>query len=174
MKKRVISLLFFFVLLGATQTSYSQDFPYHLYAPRTMAELAVLSSAAEETQSIGLTKIGISANPFYSAVRLEYGGEVRKLSERKLGFYKLWSATLNVGSTNTKHSVLDILQKEFLFKECDKEYWITVSTPAANDFPKDMKKGDRITLYLMLAGGLKYDKEAWNEMFLANSFKNYQ
>lgn len=139
-----------------------------------MAELAILSSAAEEAQTVGLTKIGISANPFYSAVRLEYAGEVRNLSERKIGYYKMWAAALNVGSTDTKQNVLDILQKEFLFKECDKEYWITVSTPAANDFPKNMKKGDRITLYLMLAGGMKYDKEPWSGMYLANSFKDYQ
>lgn len=116
----------------------------------------------------------ISANPFYSAVRLEYGGETRNLSERKLGYYKMWATSLDIGSTNSKQSVLDILQKEYLFKECDKEYWITVSTPAANDFPKDMKKGDRLTLYLMLAGGMKYDKEPWNGMYLANSFKVYQ
>ena len=174
MKNPTISLLIFVALLCAAESTYSQEFPYHLYAPRTIAELAVLSSAAEEGQTIGLTKIGISANPFYSAIRLEYGGEVRNLSERKLGFYKIWAATLNVGGTNTRQKILDILQREFLFKECDKEYWITVSTPAANDFPKNMKKGDRITLYLMLAGGIKYDKEPWNGMYLANSFKNYQ
>lgn len=139
-----------------------------------MAELAILGSEIEDGQTVGLTKIGISANPFYSAVRLEYAGEVRNLSERKLGYYKMWAASLNVGSTNTNVKVLDILKKEFLFKECDKEYWITVSTPAANDFPKDMKKGDRITLYLMLAGGMKYDKEAWTGMYLANSFKDYR
>ena len=174
MKLQVSSLLFLFVLLGASQSAYSQGFPYHLYAPRTMAELDKWSSANGETQKIGQTSIGISADPFYSAVRLEYAGEVRDLSERKMGFYKLWAATLNVASTNTDASVLDILQKEFLFKECDKEYWITVSTPAANDFPENMKKGDRLTLYLMMAGGLSYDKEAWSGMFLANSFKIYE
>ena len=173
MKKRVISQIFVVAVLGIAQTVYSQGFPYHLYDPRTMAELAELSSAGQETQTIGLTQIGISANPFYSAVRLEYVGEARNLSERKLAFYKLWAATLNVGSSNTKVNVLDIIEKEYLFKECDKEYWITVSTPAANDFPKNMKKGDRITLYLMLAGGMKYDKEARNGMFLANSFRYY-
>ncbi|HMO82219.1 MAG TPA: hypothetical protein PKD24_15690 [Pyrinomonadaceae bacterium] len=174
MKKRVISRFLVVALLGIAQTVYAQDFPYHLYAPRTMAELAELSSVAEETQTIGLTQIGISAKPFYSAVRLEYVGGPRDLTERKLGFYKIWASALNVQSANTKANVLDILQKEYLFKECDKEYWITVSTPAANDLPKNMKKGDRITLYLMLAGGMKFDKEAWNGMYLANSFRNYE
>ena len=174
MMNRLDSLFVFVVLFGAAQVSFSQGFPYHLYSPRTMAELAVLGSEIEDGQTVGLTKLGISANPFYSAVRLEYAGEMRNLSERKIGYYKMWAAALDVGSTNTKQNVLDILQKEYLFKECDKEYWITVSTPAANDFPKEMKKGNRITLYLMLAGGMKYDKEAWTGMYLANSFQNYQ
>ncbi len=173
MKTRLISQFLVIAFLGIAQTVYSQDFPYHVYAPRTMSELAELSHPGE-TQTIGKTQIGISANPFYSAVRLEYGGESRNLSDRKLGFYKLWAAALNVGSANTDADVLDIIRKEYLFKECDKEYWITISTPAANDLPKNLKKGDRITLYLMLAGGLRYDKEAWNGMYLGNSFKIYE
>jgi|SRR5690606_9545778 len=174
MKVQLIFLLFLLILFGATQSAYSQGFPYHLYAPRTMSELDMWSSANGETQKIGQTSIGISAEPFYSAVRLEYAGEVRDLTERKMAFYKLWAATLNVESSNTKVNILDILQKEFLFKECDKEYWITVSAPAANDFPENMKKGDRLTLYLMMAGGLRYGQEPWNGMFLANSFKIYE
>lgn len=173
MKKLVITLLLLFVFSGITQTAYSQGFPYHLYAPRTMAELTELNSVAEKTQTIGKTQISISAKPFYSAVRLEYMGENRKLSERKSAFYKIWATALNVGSANTDQDVLDVIEKEYLFKECDKEYWITVQTPAANDFPKDLKKGDLITLYLMMAGGMKYDEEAWNYMYLTNSFRIY-
>lgn len=174
MKKLFTTLLLTLVFATISQTVKAQGFPYHLYDTRTMAELNELNSVAEKTQVVGKTQIAISANPFYSAVRVEYAGQSRTLSERKLGFYKLWATALDVGSSNTDFNILDIIQKEYLFKECDKEYWITVSTPAANDFPKDMKKGDRITLYLMMAGGLKFDKEAWDYMYLANSFKIYE
>lgn len=173
MKKLFSTFLLIFVFTVVAQTSYSQGFPYHLYDTRTMAELNELNSVAEKTQVIGKTQIAVSAKPFYSAVRLEYAGESRKLSERKLAFYKIWATALNVGSSNTNFNVLDIIEKEYLFKECDKEYWITVQTPAANDFPKNMKKGDRITLYMMVAGGLKFDKEEWDYMYLTNSFKVY-
>ena len=173
--KNILSIALLFIVISfVAQTAYSQGFPYHLYAPRTMAELTELNSVAEKTQTIGKTQIAISAKPFYSAVRLEYAGESRKLSERKLAFYKIWATALNVGSSNTDFNVLDIIQKEYLFRECGKEYWLTVSTPAANDFPKELKKGDKITLYLMMAGGTKFDKEDWNYMYLTNSFKIYQ
>ena len=174
MKKLFSTLLLISVFIIIAQTAYSQGFPYHLYATRTMAELAELNSAAEQTQVIGKTQIAISAEPFYSAVRLEYVGESRKLSERKLGFYKIWTASLNIKSSNTNFNPLDIIKTEYLFKECGKEYWITVQTPAANDFPKNMKKGDRITLYMMVVGGMKFDKEDWDYMYLTNSFKIYQ
>ncbi len=174
MKKLFLALLLVFTIVTIAQTAYSQGFPYHLYDTRTMAELMELNSVAEKTQTIGKTQIAISAKPFYSAVRLEYAGESRKLSERKLAFYKIWAAALDVGSSNADFNVLDIIQKEYLFRECGKEYWLTVSTPAANDFPKELKKGDRITLYLMMAGGTKFDKEDWNYMYLTNSFKIYQ
>ena len=174
MKKLFSALLLIFVFTIIAQTAYSQGFPYHLYDTRTMAELTELNSVAEKTQVIGITQITISAKPFYSAVRLEYAGESRKLSERKLGFYKIWAASLNIKSSNTNFDPLDLIKTEYLFKECGKEYWITVQTPAANDFPKDMKKGDRITLYMMVVGGMKFDKEAWDYMYLTNSFKVYQ
>ena len=37
-----------------------------------------------------------------------------------------------------------------------------------------MKKGDRITLYMMVVGGMKFEKEDWDYMYLTNSFKIYQ
>jgi hypothetical protein len=172
MKKLFTMPLLILALTVIAQTAYAQGFPYHLYDTRTMAELVELNSVAEENQVIGKTQIAVSAKPFYSAVRMEYMGQNRNLSERKLGFYKIWAEALDV-KTDSKYNVLDIIQKEYLFKECDKEYWITVQTPAANDFPKDMRKGDRITLYMMVIGGIKYEKEDWDYMFLTNSFKVY-
>lgn len=173
MKNVIFTLLLTFVFATVSQTINAQGFPYHLYAPRTMAELTELNSVDENTQTIGKTQIAISAKPFYSAVRVEYAGKVRNLTERKLAFYKIWATVLDVESSTNEGDILDIIQKEYLFKECDKEYWITVSTPAANDFPKDMKMGDRITLYLMIAGGRKFDKEDWDYMYLTNSFRTY-
>lgn len=174
MKKTFSTLLLIFAFTIFFQTAYSQGFPYHLYDTRTMAELAELNAAAEKTQTVGKTQFAISANPFYSAVRLEYAGESRKLSERKLGFYKLWAAALGIKSSNTNYDPLDLIKTEYLFRECGKDYWITVQTPAANDFPKEMKKGDRITLYMMIVGGMKFDKEEWEYMYLTNSFKIYE
>ncbi len=155
-----------------SQTAYSQGFPYHLYDTRTLAELVELNSGVKKTAQKDVKNIMISAKPFYSAVRVEYAGQSRKLSKDKLGLFKVWEESLNVKSTNTNFSLFELLDKEFLFKECDKEYWVPVQTPAANDFPQDMKKGDKITLYLMVVGGIETNGE-WEFVYLTNSFKIY-
>lgn len=59
-----------------------------------------------------------------------------------------------------------------LVKECDKEYWVTVQKQVAGYFPKELKAGDRITLYLMVVGGVK-TAEKWDVVFLVNEFRKY-
>lgn len=114
----------------------------------------------------------ISAKPFYSAIRVEYAGKSRKILEDKMFLFKMWVESLGVKS-DRNYSVLDVIDKEFLFKECDKEYWIPVQSFAAEDFPEDLKTGDKMTLYLMLVGGIE-NKEGWEIVFFANSFKVYE
>jgi hypothetical protein len=168
MKKLFSTLLLLFAFVFFAQTTYSQGFPYHLYDPRTLAELVELNVIeSKKLKDDGTKKIMISANPFYSAIRLEYAGKSRVIAKEKLNLFKIWQESLEVDSR-----LFSILDKEFLFKECGKEYWIPVQKPAANDFPEDFKSGDKITLYLMMVGGLE-DKGNWDWVFFTNSFKIY-
>ncbi|NNE68128.1 MAG: hypothetical protein HKN33_16310 [Pyrinomonadaceae bacterium] len=174
MKRTILTLFFVLVFSAVCETAYSQGFPYHLYAPRTLSELNDLNTKVmKESEVEGSKNLAISAKPFYSAIRLQYAGKSRSLSKEKAGLFKIWAESLNVQSTNTKSGVLDIIKKEYLFRECEKEYWLTVQTPAANDFPKDMADGDLITLYLMVVGGIE-TKGKWESIYLTNSFKIYQ
>ncbi len=170
--KKVFSIFFFTaLLLIVSQSVYSQGFPYHLYDTRTINELIELNLSVPDIDKFPPeTKhhVMISAKPFYSAIRFEYMGKSRPVSEERMKLFKLWQAGLGIDP-----KLFDMLNKEFLFKECDKEYWIPVQKPAADDFPKDFKKGDRITLYLMMVGGQK-EKGTWDFVFFTNSFKIYQ
>lgn len=174
MKKLLSIFLLFSAFTFISQTSYSQGFPYHLYDTRTVAELVELnSSVARKTAVADVKNLMISAKPFYSAIRLEYAGESRKISKERMGLFKIWTESLNVKSSNSETDILSMFDKEYLFKECDKQYWIPVQTRTANDFPKDFKKGDKITLYLMMIGGIE-DKGKWDFIFLTNSFQIYE
>ncbi len=170
MKKSIcfsIFLLFFIV-----QTSYSQGFPYHLYAPRTFAELNKID-AREKVRITDTVSLLLGDEPYYSAVRLEFTGKSRDLSVKKLSHYKYWVAAMEVGDSKRAIDILSVIEKEFLFRECGKDYWITVQTTAADDFRKELKDGDMITLYLMKAGGIETSGEL-EHMYLTNSFRVYQ
>lgn len=167
--KRFLPLIFVIaVCLFSSTFTFAQGFPYHLYNTRTLAELVELNVIeSKKLKDDGTKKIMISADPFYSAIRLEYAGKSRVISKEKLALFKIWQESLEVDP-----KLFGMLDKEFLFKECDKEYWIPVQKPAANDFPPDFKAGDKITLYLMMVGGLE-DKGNWDFVFFTNSFKIY-
>jgi len=158
-------------LLSTSTSIYAQGFPYHLYEPRTLAELVEMNP--EMVKDSKATNIMISAAPFYSAVRLEYRGESRPVTNDRLTLYKFWIESIGIGN-DRNIDPMSIIEKEFLFKECGKEYWITVQTPAANDFPEDLEKGDKITLYLMLVGATEDKaKKDWDTVFFTNSFRLY-
>lgn len=70
--------------------------------------------------------------------------------------------------------MLTLLENEYLFQECGKDYWVPVQKPVAAYFSKELKSGDTITLYLMVIGGLKLsDKEPFDPAFLVNEFRKY-
>ncbi len=109
----------------------------------------------------------IRAKPFYSAIRVEYTGKSRAISSERLNLFSVWQKSLGVDA-----KVLTLLESEYLFKECDKEYWIPVQKQVAAYFPKELKIGDKITLYLMAVGGVKVNND-WESVFLTNEFKKY-
>jgi hypothetical protein len=109
----------------------------------------------------------INAKPYYSAVRVEFADKSRPISPARLNLIKSWQGTLGIDA-----KILTLLENEFLFKECDKEYWIPVQKQVAAYFPKELKKGDRITLYLMVVGGVK-SNNGLEGVFLTNEFKKY-
>lgn len=171
--KRYTPIVFLLLLQLAIATSaLAQGFPYHLYDTRTLSELVELNAA--QTQKLRDEKsrqVMISASPFYSAIRLEYGGQSRAVPKERIGLFKLWAESMSI-KTDRGVDPLEMIEKEYLFRECGTEYWIPVQKPAARDLPKDLKAGDKITLYLMMVGGNE-SKGKWDWMFFTNSFKVY-
>ena len=142
-----------------------EKFPYEIYDPRTIAELVERSSSTQEIK--GSKQLMIDAKPFYSAVRVRYTGKTRPLTDEKRNLFKLWQETLQMDPR-----VLNTLDNEYLFKECDKEYWLPVQKQVAGYFPKELKTGETITLYLMLVGGLK-TPNSWDIIFIVNEYRKY-
>jgi hypothetical protein len=152
-----VCILFFISLFSSV--IYSQSFPYEEYKNRTLSELVEMDSDVVKTD-YKEKQLLIHAKPFYSAIRLKYVGTSRPISAEKKNLFKLWQGSLGMDA-----KVLTLLENEFLFKECDKEYWIPVQKQVAAYFPKEMQQGDMITLYLMVVGGLKTTNK-WEFVYL--------
>lgn len=171
--KRLTPLVFLLLFqLAVTSSALAQGFPYHLYETRTLGELIDLNVAAIQVPKDDRSKqIMISANPFYSAIRFEYGGQSRIVSKDRLSLFKLWGVSMGIRSDRGVDP-MEMIEKEYLFRECGKDYWIPVQKPAARDLPSELKSGDMITLYLMMVGGTESNGK-WDWMFFTNSFKVY-
>jgi hypothetical protein len=167
-------LTFIFVLLISflsAKSNIAQDFPYDKYLPRTLAELTAMDETdAKNIPESPKGQFIIHANPFYSAVRVKFIGTVKSLETEEKEYLKMWQSSLGYDA-----EILKLFENKYLFKECDKEYWIPVQKQVAAYFPKELKSGDMITLYLMYPGGLKIKPATtWNFLFLVNEFQKYQ
>jgi len=165
MTKRLV-LIFTLCLVSVVCSSGQNKFPYEEYDPRTLAEL-VEHGIANNPDYKDAKQVMIEGKPFYSAVRVKVTGTSRPLSDAKKNLFKMWQGALQMDPR-----VLDLLDKEYLFKECDREYWVAVQKQVAAYFPKELKEGDTITLYLMMVGGTK-EKEGWEIVFLTNEYRKY-
>ena len=165
--KNLFPVFLLLILFSFTaQTVHSQGFPYQEYKTRTLAELVEMNTSKVKKTNFKKGMM-INAKPFYSAIRVEYTGKARPLSSAKTDLFKFWQKSLSVDE-----NVLTLLKDEYLFRECGNEYWIPVQKQVAAYFPKELKKGDKITLYLMAVGGVKV-KNNWEFIFLTNEFKKY-
>ena len=167
---RVFSIFFLSIfLLMFTKSTLTQTFPYEEYKPRTLSELIAMDESGSENIPKDKGQMIIHAKPFYSAVRVKFIGTSKPVSKEEIDYLKLWQGSLGYDA-----EILKFYENKYLFKECDKEYWIPVQKQVAAYFPKELKEGDMITLYLMYPGGLKLKPtDNWNFLFLVNEFQKY-
>lgn len=150
-------------IFASVANSFSQDFDYSKYKPRTLSELADLNPVPSEYASAKKFAI-ISGDLFSSQVRLKYIGTSRVISSEHREILTNWQKSFQIPA-----ETVAMFQKEFLFKECDKEYWLPVQQQVTTFFPKELKEGDMVTLYLIFAGGMRTGGKT-DYVFLANEF----
>ena len=158
------SLFLLLVLLMSTLASFSQDFDYSKYKPRTLSELVELNPNPPRLESEKKVAL-ISGDWFHSQVRLKYIGTPRPLSSKRKEIINNWKTSFRIPTETA-----NLFDKEFLFKECDNEFWLPVQTKVSSYFQKELKEGDIVTVYLFLAGGLKVAGK-WDLLFLVNEFE---
>ena len=166
---RKILLLTAFIFIGNLLTISAQDdFPYDKYKPRTLYETIGLDSEGKNADII-ITKKDVPqmvayTNLLYSQVRVKFMNKSRPFSADRKETLDLWKKTLAIDE-----KTVALYENEYLFKECSNEYWIPVQKQVAAFFPKELKEGDMISLFIIRIGAKKIN-DNWDWLFLSSEF----
>lgn len=174
--KKVLNnlLILLFILIGNSLVIYAQEdsFPYDVYKPRTLSEIVILNLDVKNADvTVGKSKeapqMVLNADLLHSQVRVKFMNKSRPISADRKELLKLWQKTFGI-----EDKIVNLYENEYLFKECDYDYWIPVQKQVAAYFPKELKEGDMVSLFIIRVGGRKINAN-WDWLFLTNEFKEY-
>lgn len=163
-KSRILLLLILVSPLLAS-TCLAQGFPWDDFKRRTLKEIVSLD-AQEIQDSEQQKRVIFHGDMLLSVVRVKYTGKSRALSDVKKDVLKKWAQTFaQNGGEYAAH-----YERDFLFTEDGVEYWLPVQKQVSAYFPKELKDGDEIDIYIVRAGGI-CSKKACDWLFLVEEFQ---
>lgn len=140
------------------------------YKHRTLKEITtVLFEASSKDPDVVITKdkvfsIILSRDTFPSQVKVLYQESSRKVSDKKKEVIAAW---LRVYGKPEEH--LQLFEMEYLFVEDSVEYWLPVQKQVASFFEKELRKGDKVNLYVAWLGARK-ESGSVDQVFIVNEF----
>lgn len=158
--REIFLTLAFLLLLGTTV--FTQDFPYDIFKPRTLNEV------------VSLTKknIGPSDPMFFpkdhleSKVLVTFTGRSKPISAERKTFISIWAE--KSGETKT---YANLYQREFLYKAGQDEYWLPTQETIIKYFDKELKAGDKMSLYLIRIGARRDSQKNIDCILLVEEFR---
>lgn len=169
MKHKIIFLTLFINLL-ASQTFAQINLDS--YEPRTLKEITTIIAGnslknpdvliRNEKQDVSII---LSYNSFQSSAKVIYTGISRKTSNQRKEVISNWLKTYN-----KPKEFLDLFENEYLFTEDKVEYWLPVQNRVASYFSQELKKGDKVTVFVMWLG-LRKEAKSVDYIFLMNEFE---
>jgi hypothetical protein len=172
MKCLALSLLAL-ALLTSFISAQGQD-PWEKYQPRTLDQIIKNHAAKvldnpdiEMSFPDGSTAV-LTRDSFPSRVKVTYTGRSRSISPKRKELIKDWVTT--IFGLERRDEFLKLFDTEFLFTESLVEYWLPIQNPLIQHLEKELKKGDKVTLYVSWVGARKESgKVDW--VFFVNEFE---
>ena len=161
-------LLLPLLLAAAASSARAQGFDYDAYQPRTLAEMIGKydnEELADRKMKDGSSAFGAS---FPSRVRVVHTGESRKIPDARKQFVADWVKTYQMDAR-----LLDLFESEWKFVEEGVEHWLPVQKQVASFFEKELKKGEAVDLYVIIAGGRRAAGR-WDWVILVNEFEKVE
>jgi hypothetical protein len=119
------------------------------YQPRSLAatileerETVLHAFAAEPERRIALG--GIS---FPSLPSIQYMDSTRAISRDRMDLIRRWTTSYGLSPR-----VLEMSEKEMLFREDSLDLWLPVQNTLVQDFKRELRRGDPVTLFIVWVG----------------------
>lgn len=164
-------LVISFILLFYSFVFPQKESDLKIFKQRTLLEVTLFNR--ENTDDIlKRTKLEdktdfIGVDLFHSRARVQFIGNPRIISASHQEVIKIWRKLQHIDE-----KAVSFYEKEFLFKECDKEYWIPVPKKVGESLEKNLKSGEMVTLFVIHLGGRKEPNvKDFEWIFLANGFE---
>ena len=146
-------LLIAIIAIAATPT-FGQGFPWEIFKPRTLKEVIDITTKAVRPDD----SMFLSTNQLESKVDVTYTGQSRATIAGRKDFIRIWAKMLEHPGTTSGGTIdeyVALFDREYLYKVDDTEFWIATSKPITKYFDKELKPGDKMTLYLISIGAYR-------------------
>jgi hypothetical protein len=146
---RTLLIITAFACLSAT--ARAQGFPWDIFKERTIKEvISITRKAVRPDDSMFLAQ-----NQLESKVEVVFTGKSRPITAARKTFIEWWVGMLRAD----QKEYAELYEREYLYKEGDDEYWLPTQTPVTKYFDKELKPGDKMTLYLISIGAYRAGKD---------------
>ena len=144
------TLLIIVIAFGLSTTALAQDFPWDIFKARTLKEVISITTKAVRPDD----SMFLATNQLESKAQVTFTGKSRPILRARKDFISIW-----VGIFGKPKEYAELYEREYLYKEGDDEYWLPTETPITKYFDKELKPGDKMTLYLISIGAYRSEKE---------------
>lgn len=93
----------------------------------------------------------LANNQLESKAEVVFTGQSRPVIEARKTFISTWVGMLRADQKN----YAELYEREYLYKEGEKEYWLPTSRPITKYFENELKPGDKMYLYLISIGAYR-------------------
>lgn len=160
---RNIQAALFTLALATPSSAWSQDFPSDQFEPTSLAAAAqnleseIVGDPNKQNFHPAPGDMHLEGPILRRRVQAIYTGQHRPIDAQAIAFYRRYEKAHGVEDSIAEH-----YREVFLFQENGIDYWLPVQDQVAAYFPKELKPGEPVELYLLVTGGyLRTDGWAW-------------
>jgi hypothetical protein len=166
--KRLLATIAAATLLQFAPGARARDFDFDRFKPTTLAA-AKADFLADARAPIPGVPDKIHNKYFDQGgrgwrARAAYTGQSRPLEAEELAFIRGWLKSVG------HEEAADTFTTSYLFTADGKDYWLPVEGPVAAFFPKELRPGDVVDLYLAEIGGA-HAEAGWIWLPLVEEFQ---